>query len=295
MTGRAFFILLMAALVLGVSLGAAFAGGFALGRNQGGDTVQGTLAQRPPTGFGGGAEARRTGAEGQESGLGNDQSEEVRRRPGEGGEDGGARPQGSTETNDGSDPAPPAGGQEAFGTIAGFEDGLLVIESPRGQVTGTVTESTVVLKTVAATPEDLVPGMGVLITGRPGQDGLVQARSVTLVPEEAGRPEEFSIGAGQRRGGGAPLAGTITGVGDGEVTLANAEGEARAAVGEGTAIQRLETASQAELVVGAQVRIAGTADPEGVLEADIVILTPEGQARPPRRGSRDGEQGSGSP
>lgn len=295
MTTRAFFILLMVALVLGVSLGAAFAGGFALGRSQGGDTVQGTLAQRPPTGFGGGAEARRTGAEGQESAPGNDPSEEVRRRPGEGSEDGGARPQGSTETNDGSAPAPPAGGQEAFGTIAGFEDGMLVIESPRGQVTGTVTESTIVLKTAAATAEDLAPGMGALITGRPGEDGRVQARSITLVPEAEGFPEDLPIGTGQRRGGGAQLSGTITRVGEGLVTLSNPEDETQAAIGEGTSIQRLEVVSQAELSEGVQVRLAGEPDGEGVLQAAVVILTPEGTQRPSRRGQRNGEQGPASP
>ena len=58
MTAKAFSILLVTVLVLGVALGGAFTGGYALGKNA--DPAETSLSQslRPPSGFQAGGQAR---------------------------------------------------------------------------------------------------------------------------------------------------------------------------------------------------------------------------------------------
>lgn len=291
MTNKAFSILLLFTLVFGVALGAAFAAGVALGKSQGPDPSQESTSFRPPrssqegesrSGEFRGGESR-PGSGGQPGGF-----EDRQPGAGIGGREGGfsrrsGDPSASTEGGHGVD-----GDREVFGSIVTLQDGVMTLDSPRGQILATISEGTAIRKTVAGSVDDLVVGADIRILGRRVEDGPVQARSITLVP---GGTEGFSGPAdGGRRGfgGGISLSGTIERIEDGLVTVATDDGPARVAVDDETAIQKFEAGVRADLVEGARVRILGSPNEEGMLQASLVILAPEGSDRFSRRDFRDG-------
>ena len=264
MTTKAFSILLLVSLVMGVALGGAFAGGFALGQSRGPDqgNDQGSSSLRPPSGFPsafqGGGGARSGGRE---------------------------VPVGSAEGRLAS-----GTGQGFFGSIASFQNGVMTLDSPLGQVQASIFEGTAIQKTVNGSADDLVVGADVRILGRRVQDGPVQARSITLAPSGL---EGFSgppSGGPRGLSGGVSLSGTIQGVENGLVTVATADGPLQVAAANETAIQKLEAGILADLVEGARVRILGSPNEEGMLQASLVILAPEAADRFLRRGDRRGNR-----
>lgn len=293
MTNKAFSILLLFTLVFGGALGASFAAGVALGKSQGPDPSQDSTSLRPPRssqngesrpdGFRGGGPG--AGADGQRGGF-------QGRQPGAdlGGRQGGFSQRSGdnpslTEGGFGAD-----GGREFFGSIASLQNGVMTLDSPRGQVIAAISEGTAVQKTVAGSLDDLVVGADIHIVGRRVEDGPVQARSITLA---AAGSEGFSVPAGGGRrgfGGGVTLSGTIESIEDRLVTITTADGPSQVAVSDETGIQKLEAAAKADLVEGARVRVLGSPNEEGVLQASLVILTPEGSDRFSRRGFRDGDR-----
>ncbi len=301
MTTKAFSILLLTTLVLGVALGGAFAGGFALGRS--GEAVQPPESQslRPPT-AGQAAGRSRAGQAQVESGdvavrtgvvpeQGDAADASAGRPAGRQGADGSAvAADGSA--NRGQD----AGGvQELFGAISNLQGDLVTVESPRGQGQATISETTVIQKRVMASVDDLSVGATVQVTVRPGEDGMVQARSLTLTPTGDGAASApMMLGDAGRGGPGGvvSLLGPIESLEEGAVTIADAMGTKRVALGPATTVWKLETGSRADLAEGVAVRITGSADAEGQVQANVVMLLPEGLGRGARRGSREADQGS---
>ena len=306
MTTKAFSILLLTTLVLGVALGGAFAGGFALGRS--GEAVQPPESQslRPPTGGQAAAQAAgraRAGQAQSESGA------VVGPRSGAAPEQGvpadasAGRPagrqgaDGSAVAADGSAKrGQDAGGvQELFGAISSLQGDLVTLESPRGQGQATISETTVIQKRVMASVDDLSVGATVQVSGRPGEDGQIQARSLTLEPAGDGAASaSMMLGDAGRGGPGGvvSLLGPIESLEEGAVTIADAMGTKRVALGPATTVWKLETGGRADLAEGAAVRITGSADAEGQVQANVVMLLPEGLGRGARRGSREADQGS---
>ena len=306
MTTKAFSILLLTTLVLGVALGGAFAGGFALGRS--GEAAQTPESQslRPPTGgqaAGQAAGRARAGQAQSESG------DVAGPRSGAAPEQGGAadasagRPagrqgaDGSAVAADGSaDGGQDVGGvQELFGAISSLQGDLVTVESPRGQGQATISETTVIQKREMVSVDDLSVGATVQVTGRPGEDGMVQARSLTLTPTGDGAASaSMMLGDAGRGGPGGvvSLLGPIESLEEGGVTIAGAQGTKRVALGPATTVWKLETGSRADLVEGAAVRITGSAGADGQVQADVVMLVPEGASRGGRRGSGEAHQGS---
>ena len=143
--------------------------------------------------------------------------------------------------------------------------------------------------------EDLSVGATVQVSGRPGEDGQIQARSLTLAPAGDGAASaSMMLGDAGRGGPGGvvSLLGPIESLEEGAVTIADAMGTKRVSLGPATTVWKLETGSRADLAEGAAVRITGSAGPEGQVQANVVMLLPEGLGRGARRGSREADQGS---
>ena len=206
---KAFMGFLVAALVLGVALGAAFAGGVAFGKSQGDDTGQ-------PQAFG----RFQQGEGAQPGGQFN--------RPGQGQPPAGVRPEGSSgrATGQGSSngPAdmPPTGEQRdgrndgpafqrgerqgagvgrpgspsVFGTIQSVEGTQLTVETRQGATNVSVGPDTRVYRLVEASTDDLQPQAQVRATGPRSDEGLVEAASVVIVPE--GGQDALFPGGGRR-------------------------------------------------------------------------------------------------
>ena len=172
---KVFSLLLTLTLVLGGVLGGAFAGGVALGKSQAPNSERSVAAgagdgQRSPGQFN-------------------------RERPGQGGAFGGRSPSGAGSSGlqgfqGGAQDGP---GRRGFGgrggrpgvsgTVAGIEGGQLTVTTPEGPVAVHVTPETTFQKVIQATLEDVQEGGQIRVVGRPGDDGVIRARSITLVPE----------------------------------------------------------------------------------------------------------------
>ena len=288
MTSKAFSILLLATLVLGVALGGTFASGFALGKGRAPEQGQGSASLRPS----GGGQAPGGQREGGGGGFADREG-----RPTEGSDTGefagGERLNGADGTAGAGDSRDPGPGQGLFGSITSFQDGVIILDSRQGQVQAAVSEDTAIQKTVPGVADDLVVGVEVRVLGRQAEGGPLQARSITLTVEGIDTQDgSFAPPRGGRRGfsGGTSFSGTIEGVEAGLVTVATADGALRVSLAQETAIQKVEAGSGADLVEGARVNITGSPNEEGVLHASLVILLPEDADRFSRRGPRDGDR-----
>ena len=67
--------------------------------------------------------------------------------------------------------------------VAGIEEGQLTVTTPEGPVLVHLTPETAFQKVIQATLEDVQEGAQIRVFGRPGDDGIIQARSIMLVPE----------------------------------------------------------------------------------------------------------------
>ncbi len=205
---KAFTGLLVAALVLGIALGAAFAGGVALGKSQGGDTGQPQAFGQfqPGEGAQPGRQFKRQGQDqtaagagpggpGQAAGQGSSNGPAGRPQTGEqrdGQNDGAALQRDERQGAGGRRPGAPG----VFGTIQSLEGTQLTIETPQGTAKVSVGPDTRVYRLVEASSEDLQPQAQVRIIGPRSDEGLVEAASVVLVPE--GGQDALFPGGGRR-------------------------------------------------------------------------------------------------
>ena len=132
-------------------------------------------------------------------------------------------------------------------------------------------------------------GGGIMRTGEPpsAEDIAELNRQLgTEIPPEAIQriPALAEQGGGQLRGrGGAGgafgqrgVSGEITQIGDGRVTIETARGPVEATYDDATPIRELVAEGElADLPVGAQVRLLGQRDEEGVFRAVAVTMTPD--------------------
>ena len=206
---KAFMGLLVAALVLGVALGAAFAGGVALGKSQGGDTGQPQAFGRFQPGEGAQpgrqfnrqgqdqtAAGARPGGPGQAAGQGSSNGPAGRPQTGEqqdGQNDGPAFQRGDRQGAGGGR----SGAAGVFGTIQSVEGAQLTVETRQGETSVAVGPDTRVYRLVEASSEDLQPQAQVRVMGPRSDEGLVEASSVVLVPE--GGQDALFPGGGRRR------------------------------------------------------------------------------------------------
>ena len=205
---KVFSLFLVVALILGGSLGGAFAGGVALGKTQ---SEEPSGAQRAGN-FSQGQADRSQGREQRAGPSGQ------RQRGGQGaGPEGGAQRSGQGDP-DSSGPRVDGDGRQGFerprdgaeggerrgrggrggvgGAIESIDGNTLTITTPRGPVTVNTYEETIVRKIVDGTMEDLTQGVQIRVTGARDEEGTVKATSITLVPEGA---QEFFGRRGPRQ------------------------------------------------------------------------------------------------
>ena len=205
---KAFMGFLVVALVLGVALGAAFAGGVALGRSQGADTSQPQAFGRFPQAEGAqpggqfnrqGQGQRATGAgpegAGRAAGQGSSNGPSGRLQSGEqpgGQNDDSAFQRGERQGVDSGRP----GASGMFGTIQSVEGTQLTVETRQGTAMVSIRPDTRVYRLAEAASEDLQPQDQVRVTGLRSDEGLVEAASIVIVPE--GVQDAIFPGGGRR-------------------------------------------------------------------------------------------------
>ena len=194
---KVFSLFLMVALILGGSLGGAFAGGVALGKTQ---SEEPSGAQRAVNFSQGQADRsqvreQRAGPGGQRQRGGQSAGPEGgAQRAGQGGPDSnglrvdGDGRQGFEGPRDGAEGGERRGrgGRDGVGgAIESIDGNTLTITTPRGPVTVNTYEETTVRKIVDGTMEDLTQGVQIRVTGARDEEGTVKATSISLVPEGA--------------------------------------------------------------------------------------------------------------
>ncbi|MBI2954382.1 MAG: hypothetical protein HYY30_08720 [Chloroflexi bacterium] len=90
--------------------------------------------------------------------------------------------------------SPQQGGQGAvIGTVASVANNVVSVNRLGGQqgqsapVRVTISDATVITKTVAGEAKDIAPGASVLVTGPQGTDGAIVASIVQIMPQDASR------------------------------------------------------------------------------------------------------------
>ena len=173
MNTKAFMLLLVGVLVLGGSIGGAFAGGVAVGKGQEAEAAPSDVPTQLPAGSG----QQFTDQFSQE------QLDQFRQQfQGEFGQGAGVR--GGFSGRGG-----------LSGTIESIEGNILTINTLQGPLQTTIGEDTVIQQFAQGTLADLQTGARVTVTGERGEDGTVEASSILLIPEGTEGP----FGGGGRR------------------------------------------------------------------------------------------------
>ena len=263
---KTFSLFLMLALVLGVSLGGAFVGGVVLGKSQGQTSTEEREAGRLSS------EAGRQ-SPGQ---FGGDRSD----RPNRGFRPGGSLEQGQEGSRDrlrdradlDSDGRRFGDRAGIFGTVERVDGDNVTVTTPRGPVTVTVGPETAIQRMVEGSLQDLKEEVRIRVIGPRDEEGNVQARAIILIP--AGVDGVF--GQGRHFGDRAGIFGTVDVVEGDNVTVSTPRGPVTVTVGPETAIQRVVEGSLQDLKEEVRIRVTGSRDEEGNLQATAITLVPEG-------------------
>ena len=224
---KSFLFLLVLVIILGASLGGAFVGGVVLGRNQPEDAGGGLSPRLGAVGQfpGGGQDAGQTGQDrrgqrgnsGEADGGGGGAGagvpvEQVSQEAAPAGTPAGvaatgnSAPAGSPASlgdspgNSSGDAgsAGPSGRGGLNGTAQRLEGNVLTVVTPQGERQVMLADDTQIQQVTSASLEELSHGATVRVVGQPGDDGVLQARTIIIIPE--GAASLFEVGAGARRG-----------------------------------------------------------------------------------------------
>lgn len=269
MTNKAFSILLLFTLVFGGALGAAFAAGVALGKNQGPDPSQEASSFGTPRssqgGFPGGGFSRDSG--------------EAQSAPNSG------APGGSSGESSDS--------LGIIGTVDNVQNDLVTLNTFSGPVKVTLAEETTIRNTGEGTVADLVEGANIRIIGRRDEEGNLSARAVTLLLEGSGEDPIAAVTDGGRRGGfggGPPVTGTIDSVDEGRLIISGPDGQVTVTLQADTIIQKTTVGTVADLVDGARVRVsAQTGEAGNMIAQSLTVAAGDADGFFGRRGDRRGQ------
>lgn len=227
MNTKAFIVLIVAVLVLGGSIGGAFAGGIALGKSQDADETAAATTlpggfQAPSSRFGQGDAAGSGGdfTQGNFNGSFNVEDRAALRdriQSGEispeelsalqsqfqgGGFDSQSQDHDSEQFQGGFGRDSGGFGGALFGTVASLDGGTLTVETIDGSQEVVVGDDTAVRLSVDGTLADLETGTRVTVFGERAEDGTFQVSSIQVVPENS---DGFFQGGrfGGQFGGGA--------------------------------------------------------------------------------------------
>ncbi len=153
MKTKAFMLLLVGVLVVGVGLGGAFASGMAIGKSQGKEAAQKTLPTLSPSGSGQ---------------LTQEQLQQLRQQF-----------QGQTSQG-GAQGLPGRGG--LTGTVEKIEGNTVTVNTAQGPLQANIGADTTIQMSVQGTAQDLKAGLRVTVVGQRGTDGTVTATSIIITP-----------------------------------------------------------------------------------------------------------------
>ena len=196
MNTKAFVILLAGMLVLGGALGGAFVGGMAVGGSQESETTEESLTTPLTTSL----DQQASGVTGQQS------MDDLRQRfqSGDVSQEDMAQLRQQLQGQEGIVPGGTGfvGRNGLTGDIESVEGNTVTVNTPQGPLQATIGEETVIQRYTESTLDDLAVGMNVTVTTALSEDGIVEAISITVVPEGqvgvfSGRP--FGQGGIQSR------------------------------------------------------------------------------------------------
>ena len=206
MSGKTFTLLILGVLVLGVGFGGAFVAGLVVGKGQETAAAAAVVpslpasAARPSAALGtGDADLSNLRGWVQSGELSREELTTLRERFQSqlGGAGGFTGPGGGF-----------GGGPALTGTITGVEGSLLTLNTAQGPLQVSVGGDVTIRQTTDATIEDLTDGARVTVIGQRGDDGIVAATTIQLIPEggdfiPGGFGRGGGFGGGDLRGGGA--------------------------------------------------------------------------------------------
>ena len=160
MNTKAFVTLLVAVLILGGSLGGAFAGGVVLGKSQGEEVAQTIQPTQPSSSLG-------QQSPGQ---LSQEQLDQFRQ-------------QFQGQFGQGFEGRGFAGGGGLSGTIEEIQGNTVTVNTSQGPLQATIGTDTTIQMFAEGTLTDLRAGLRVTVIGQRGEDGTVEARSILITPE----------------------------------------------------------------------------------------------------------------
>ena len=298
MNTKGFLLLLVTVIVIGGSIGGAFAGGLALGRSQNddADSVESLLQQRfggaiQGGQFGGALTGEQSGGiQGGQFGGGVQPAQQAPFSPREGGFAGQDRT-GAGETLT----------RNVFnGTVTSLEGNILTVAAGDEQNDVDLGENAAIQIFGPGTAEDISQGDRVLviISGDTTSGGPVDAVAVIVNPPEGGGvfggggPGGGGFGGGGPGGGGfggrggfgggasiGILNGTVGQTGGGVLTVITDSGETQVNLGEQVAIQIYKPGTLEDISTGDRVRVITATDDESgepVTTTSIVVNPPEG-------------------
>ena len=194
MNTKSFLTLVIAVLVLGGSLGGAFVGGIALGKNQEDDVTLNSASTQLPS-----------GTDQQASGqLTQGQLDQFRQQIQSGEFDPENRDQLRRQFQDQFGQGGPGGlgfggAGGLTGTIEGIAGATITINTAQGPLLPTISTDTTIQIFVEGTLTDLENGTQVTVRGQRREDGTVEATSITVTPEGLGGLFGGPLFEGQRR------------------------------------------------------------------------------------------------
>ena len=266
MNTKGFLLLLVTVIVIGGSIGGAFAGGLALGRNQGDDDASGaTLLQQQ---FGGGQMP--SGAI-------------------QGGQTGQDAPQGFGGQFSGRGGAGGTFSRDVFnGTVTTLDGNLLTVSAGENENQVDLSENASIQIFGPGTTDDISEGDRVLVivSGDTTAGGPVDAISVIVNPPEGGG---VFGGGGSGFGGRGGLGGEAISVGilngivgevnGSQITVTTDSGENQVNLGDQVAIQLYEPGTVEDISPGDQVLVTNVVDDESggpVTTTSVIVNPPEG-------------------
>ena len=175
------------------------------------------------------------------------------------------------------------GGTQAVGSIDSINGNTIAVTTELATISANVGENANIRITSILEPTTLAEGTQVIVVSE-RVEGSTLARVITVVPEGQGGFGRRGAGGGQggagqggQGGGGVrPLFGTIESIADSGFTLETQQGPLPIAMNDESVIIQTVQGTVADLEVGMQVGVFGTADEEGTIEARTVAVTPEG-------------------
>ncbi len=160
------------------------------------------------------------------------------------------------------------------GTIStASPDGIVVTGRDGKAITVKTTAGTKIIGRVKGTMTQIAVGDTIRVVADEGQDGTLTATGVQDVAASVGLAVRGRVGQRQTQDGKTLVSGTVAQVRAGTVSITSADGSATTVgVPQTARIERITSAPSGSLAVGARVMVQGTPNPDGSVNALVVMV-----------------------